>query len=294
METSIAVEMTPHPDIERFIFPQAIVRGGPYRFTPENDLAKPPIIQQLFNRSDVAEVLVAENYVQITRKKNANWVVLEEAIETLLQEHFKSEASLFQENEPVEEISQETLTLPIESTPNPQTKKILFPSALVSSPQEFLDRSHAQNSPLAQSLFQISGVKALLIAPYYVSITKTDEADWPLLESKASAVLMHHLQSGVAILPESQKTPNVNSGSLTQRIQDFLAKEIRPGIALDGGDVVFLGYESGVVTLQLQGACRGCPHSAMTLNQGIERRLRAAFSEVQYVVIGAPAVAQSE
>ncbi|MEK7485436.1 MAG: NifU N-terminal domain-containing protein, partial [Planctomycetota bacterium] len=266
METSISVEMTPHPDIERFIFHQTLGQ--------EDSL----LTEKLLTISEIVEVILAENYVQITRKKNANWLTLEEKIETILQEYLSSGISVVQEKLEPQEISYEEPLLPIESTPNPQTKKILVPGALVSAPQEFLDFAQTQHSPLAMALFQIPGIASIFIAPYYVSLTKKEDFSWFPLESKASAILMKYLQSGGSAVSETKESERLEDGSLTQQIQAFLVKEIRPGIAMDGGDVVFLGYQDGVVSLQLLGACRGCPHSAKTLNQGIERRLKAAFS----------------
>ncbi len=86
-----------------------------------------------------------------------------------------------------------------------------------------------------------------------------------------------------ALGPEHQPVEQGPVDGVVARIQRILDDEIRPAVAMDGGDIIFAGYRDGVVELYMQGACQGCPSSTLTLKMGIEQRLREAVPEVQAV-----------
>ena len=91
-------------------------------------------------------------------------------------------------------------------------------------------------------------------------------------------------RGGTALGPEFVVAERSGAGEIAERIQRILEQEVRPAVAMDGGDIVFAGYQDGRVELYMQGSCSGCPSSTATLKMGIEARLREEIPEVQEVV----------
>ncbi|RZA06339.1 MAG: NifU family protein [Proteobacteria bacterium] len=179
----------------------------------------------------------------------------------------------------------------LEFTPNPNALKYVVDDHVLMErgTASFTDRAAAESSPLANRLMAIPGVAACMVGSNFVSVTKSDDGDWEVLDTKTRDALKAHVNSGEpAVNPLSLEKPasTIREGEteLDRRIRDVLDRDIRPAVAMDGGDVVFEKFENGVVYLYMQGACAGCPSSTATLKMGIETRIRAAVPEVQEVV----------
>jgi len=168
-----------------------------------------------------------------------------------------------------------------EATPNPNSIRFgLNRTLLAGAPRDFTSPEAATDSPLAAELFQISGVKGVFIGSNFVTVTLNDNV-WsmrPLIEGTIEA----HLAAGKAVVTgESAPQPSaLPEGSMEAGIQKILETEIRPAVAMDGGDVQFASYENGIVKLQLRGSCHSCPSALLTLKGGIESRLKAHFPEI--------------
>ena len=188
----------------------------------------------------------------------------------------------------------EKILVSLEFTPNPNTLKYLINRSFLSQgAANFRNRNEAeQKSPLAVKLFSIPGIKGVMVGRNFVTVTKAEDGDWDEVHQKCSAIIETHLTDGLpvltdAALKELNETPkNAGSGSdrIVTRIREILDQEIRPAVAMDGGDIVFESYKDGIVYLHLQGACAGCPGATMTLKMGVENRLREAIPEVKEVV----------
>ena len=175
-------------------------------------------------------------------------------------------------------------------TPNPNTIKFLpniklFDSGAV----DFPTKEDAKGSILAEKLFEIEHVTGVMLGSVFVSVTKSESCGWDhLLESVRDTILtvleQHTSYVSEAALELAQSSQKERS-EIEQKIQEILDTEIRPAIALDGGDVSLLRFEDGVVVLKLQGACSGCPASSMTLKMGIENRLKEEFPGIVEEVI---------
>ncbi|HTL12708.1 MAG TPA: NifU family protein, partial [Bdellovibrionota bacterium] len=123
----------------------------------------------------------------------------------------------------------------------------------------------------------------------FVTVTKAENGDWDLVHRGAAQIIESHLKAGEPVLVgwEAEKPVNrasVLGGEIESRIRQILDAEIRPAVAMDGGDIAFDRFEDGVVYLQMKGSCSGCPSSTQTLKMGIETRLRALVPEVKEVV----------
>ena len=173
-----------------------------------------------------------------------------------------------------------------ERTPNPDSIKWVLGEPLVAPGQSahFAEPVPAEVSPLAARLFEVEGVVAVFLASNFVTVTKRGEIDWPDLAQPLVDAIRAFVESGVdALGPQHQSVAQGPADDVEARIQRILDDEIRPAVAMDGGDIIFAGYRDGVVELYMQGACQGCPSSTLTLKMGIEQRLREAVPEVQAV-----------
>jgi Fe-S cluster biogenesis protein NfuA len=184
----------------------------------------------------------------------------------------------------------QNIEIRLEFTPNPNALKYVL-DELVLLPRgtaSFTNKAAAEGSPLAKRLMAIPGVAACMIGKNFVSVTKSEEGDWEVLDLKTRDALKAHVASGEpAVNPlslDQAAVPPAEETELTKRIREVLDRDIRPAVAMDGGDVVFERFEAGVVYLYMQGSCAGCPSATATLKMGIETRLRQAVPEVQEVV----------
>ena len=180
-----------------------------------------------------------------------------------------------------------------EVTPNPNTLKFNVGRTLVETGTlNFPDKEKAKGVLLAETLFNINNVLGVMVGHDFVTVTKRPESGWQTLAQPIIEALKKLLASGQALLPSDIKPSAAvgpdghatGGGEIERRIKEILDSEIRPAVAMDGGDITFYGYENGVVTLHLQASCSHCPSSIMTLKMGVENRLKSLIPEIREVV----------
>ncbi|MBH69543.1 MAG: NifU family protein [Rhodospirillaceae bacterium] len=177
-----------------------------------------------------------------------------------------------------------------EETPNPATLKFLPGTTVIASGNiEFRSLDEAGQSPLAQALFSVKGVAGVFLAEEFISITKEEANDWQLMKPSLLGVIMEHFTAQRPVLLDNQDNHVLDLGTepddeIVSQIKELLYTRVRPAVAQDGGDIVFENFEDGVVTLQMRGACAGCPSSTATLKMGVENLLRHYIPEVKEVV----------
>jgi Fe-S cluster biogenesis protein NfuA len=174
-----------------------------------------------------------------------------------------------------------------EETPNPSTLKFIpdGKTVLESGTAEFKNqRQAATASPLALQLLEISGVEAVFFGRDFITVTKSAQAQWPKIKAEILATIMDFYVSGKPIMFEqsaaSEKIFNDEDSEIVKQIKELIEFKVRPAVAMDGGDIIFCGFEDGVVKLQLKGSCSGCPSSTITLKNGIENMLKHYIPEV--------------
>ena len=173
-----------------------------------------------------------------------------------------------------------------EQTPNPATLKFLpGRDVLPGGTANFAEREAAERSPLATRLFEVEGVTGVFLGADFITVAKSDDKEWYLLKPAILGVIMEHFTAGRPILvDEADDTPEAEVAEEDQeivgQIKELLDTRVRPAVAQDGGDIVFRGFDRGVVFLHMQGACAGCPSSTATLKMGIENMLRHYIPEV--------------
>ena len=171
-------------------------------------------------------------------------------------------------------------------TPNPNALMFRVDETLVPTGTfEYHTLEEAKGSPLAQVLLAIDGVDFVLVAPRFVTVTKKNDVPWPDVVPTVKDRMRAFLLTGeMAVLDDgSEPTAGPELGELEQRIIQLIDEEIRPAIAMDGGDITFMGFVDGIVHLRLVGACGTCPSSTTTLKMGIERMLCEEVPEVRGV-----------
>ena len=144
------------------------------------------------------------------------------------------------------------------------------------------------NSPLAKALFQIDGVRRVFLGPDFVSIHKDEDLEWYELKPQIFSVIAEFYASGKAVITDEQPSEDTmilpEDDESVQMIKELIEANIRPAVQRDGGDVRYHGFVDGVVLLELQGACRGCSSSSITLKAGIERLLMHYVPDVNAVM----------
>ena len=180
-----------------------------------------------------------------------------------------------------------------ETTPNPATLKFLpGRPVLESGTLEMRSAESAARSPLAQRLFAVPGVSAVMLGQDFIAVTKQG-GEWNHLKPAILGAVMEHFLAnepivandadGVPHSDEEDEFFDKNDAEIVATIKDLLETRVRPAVANDGGDITFRGYVNGVVFLNMKGACSGCPSSTATLKNGIENLLRHFVPDVTEV-----------
>lgn len=173
-----------------------------------------------------------------------------------------------------------------EQTPNPATLKFLPGQAVMTEGvADFREQAEAARvSPLAERIFAVDGVTGVHLGGDFISVTKSGEEDWYVMKPAVLGAIMEHFMSGDPVVHPTaeieQHAPADDDDPTIRQIKELIDTRVRPAVARDGGDIVFHGYERGVVYLNMRGACAGCPSSVITLKNGIENLLKYYVPEI--------------
>ena len=173
-----------------------------------------------------------------------------------------------------------------QNTPNPNSIKFL-PSKKVSNddPFEITDKNKSNNE-LVRNILSINGVTGIFLAEDYLSVNKDEKTNWEDLKHIIISFINDYYASGNEIVIDSNKISSTETqlSEIEKKITKILETKIRPAVARDGGDIKFKKYNNGIVTVQLQGSCSGCPSSILTLKQGVQNLLCHYIPEIKEVV----------
>ena len=171
-----------------------------------------------------------------------------------------------------------------EATPNPNSLKFL-PGKKVSNsgPYEITNKDETQNT-LVRNLLSINGVEGIFLGEDFISINKKEIIKWDEIKHIVISFINDFYSEGKEfVIDESLEEQNSNLDELEQKIVKILDEKIRPAVARDGGDIKFKEFKDGVVKVQLQGSCSGCPSSTLTLKKGVQNLLCHYVPEVKEV-----------
>ena len=173
-----------------------------------------------------------------------------------------------------------------EITPNPNSLKFL-PGKKVSNdaPIEITNKNESNNE-LIRNILSINGVTGVFLSGDFLSVNKDEKIEWEDLKHIIISFINDYYSDGneIVINKESQNSSNLNLSDIEKKIINILETKIRPAVARDGGDIKFKEYKDGVVTVNLQGSCSGCPSSTMTLKQGVQNLLCHYIPEIKEVI----------
>ena len=174
-----------------------------------------------------------------------------------------------------------------ETTPNPNSLKFL-PGKIVSNNGSFeITKKDDTNNELIRNLLSVNGVEGIFLGKDFISINKYDNSTWDEIKHVAISLINDFYQNGNECVIDKElintNTPG-NLKDIEKKIVKILDQKIRPAVAKDGGDIKFKEFKDGVVKVQLQGSCSGCPSSTMTLKQGVQNLLCHYIPEVKKVI----------
>ena len=174
-----------------------------------------------------------------------------------------------------------------ETTPNPNSLKFLSEKVISSTGTEEFQKSNSKNLkiPFIKELLEFKGVELVLLSKNFLSVKKTDEVSWEELKPMVISHINDYFEKNdEPILKVNKKLDNsFDDNETVKKIIDVLDTKIRPAVARDGGDIKFKSFENGIVKVELQGSCSGCPSSLMTLKQGVQNLLKHYVKEVNSV-----------
>ena len=173
-----------------------------------------------------------------------------------------------------------------EITPNPNSLKF-FPGKKVSndSPIEITDKTLTDNE-LIKNILSINSVKSVFLADEFLSINKDQTTEWNDLKHIIISLINDFYSNGAELIIDKNNTNKINKSfsEIEKKIINILETKVRPAVAKDGGDIKFKEFKNGVVTVNLQGSCSGCPSSTMTLKQGVQNLLCHYIPEIKEVI----------
>jgi Fe-S cluster biogenesis protein NfuA len=174
-----------------------------------------------------------------------------------------------------------------EPTPNPATLKFLpGGNVMTRGTANFESADRASASPLATRLFETEGVEGIYLGADFITVTKAENKNWDVLKPLILGAIMEHFTAGKPVMKAD--AANADAGhseaegedAVIAQIKELLDTRVRPAVANDGGDIVYRDFKDGIVYLNMQGACSGCPSSTMTLKSGIENMLKHYIPEI--------------
>ena len=171
-----------------------------------------------------------------------------------------------------------------EITPNPNSLKFL-PGKTVSNNGSFeITKKDETNNELVRNLLSVNGIEGIFLGKDFISINKYDDTPWEKIKHIVISLINDFYSSGKECVIEKNLIESVeNLKEIEKKIVKILDEKIRPAVAKDGGDIKFKEFKDGIVKVQLQGSCSGCPSSTMTLKQGVQNLLCHYIPEIKEV-----------
>jgi Fe-S cluster biogenesis protein NfuA len=196
------------------------------------------------------------------------------------------------------ENKEKSVSVYAEANPNPESMKFVLSTTLLSEgvSVDYPTLESAANSPLAQELFNFDYVSRIFIASNFVTVTKSTDVAWVQLIPELRTFIKSYVEAGGPIFlvdPAAQQAQATSDATaelsdddmaISHKVIDLLENYVRPAVEQDGGNITFKSYKEGVVTVNLQGSCSGCPSATITLKSGIENLLKRMVPEVTEVV----------
>ena len=175
-----------------------------------------------------------------------------------------------------------------EETPNPNSLKFLSEKVVSNAGTEEFQKKNLSTikNSFVEELLNFKGVELVLLSKSFLSVKKTEEISWDILKPMVISHMNDYFERNKEPILKNKKDDNLSKKStddIERQIEEVLDSKIRPAVARDGGDIKFKSFKEGVVKVELQGSCSGCPSSLLTLKQGVQNLLCHYIKEVQSV-----------
>lgn len=180
-----------------------------------------------------------------------------------------------------------------EKTPNPNSLRFIPGCEVTGGASVDIKSADEANSKseLAANIFSIDGVIGVMLGHNFISVTKSETVNWDIIKPEILSVIMDCFTNGIKILNDENKICEENNHKydveyseddieIVEQIKELLDTHVRPAVARDGGDIIFHSYSKGIVYLEMQGACSGCPSASITLKNGVKNVLQHFIPEV--------------
>ena len=172
-----------------------------------------------------------------------------------------------------------------EVTPNPNSLKFLPEKKVSNSGPYEITKKDQFNNELVRNILSINGVESVFLGQDFISVNKSDQINWEEIKHIIISLINDFYSNGKEfVVDENIKQEDINLDDIEKKIVKILDQKIRPAVARDGGDIKFQEFKDGIVKVQLQGSCSGCPSSTMTLKQGVQNLLCHYLPEVKEVI----------
>lgn len=276
----VYIDQTPNPNILKFVCDQTLTAGA---LEIENmDQASDSVLaQELLQFPFVKKVYITANFVAVQKMEGIEWELVADDIKELVNKHLNEGTVLLTPQQ------EDPFTVYAEMTPNPAVMKFVSNKLLYAGIAEVKSVEEAEKVPVAKALFQFDYVKEVFVSENYISVTKTEDADWNGLALELRYFILDYLQSGKEIVntdyvytpsyPTFENTyAKEDYSDIELQIKNILQEYVQPAVAGDGGNIELIEFEEETKTAKmlLQGACSGCPSSTFTLKNGIEAMLK--------------------
>lgn len=283
-EHNITIYTTTNPAILKFETNHFITKNNSYEYKNIDDAKNSPLAQQLFYLPFIKTVYISGNFIALERFDIVAWDDVRDEVAQQLVDYLNSGEVVVYEQEDPQSVP---ATVYAENTPNPAAMRFVANKLIVPTIFEFKNKEEAKDSELATELFKFAYVKEIFLDENYVSVTKTDEADWNEITLELRESIQAFLTEGKEVVSansiskQKQEAPatqlqDENLDDTSKQIIDILEEYVKPAVASDGGNIMFKSYDENTkkVNVILQGACSGCPSSTFTLKNGIENMLK--------------------
>ena len=267
------------PNLIKFIANEPFLEGK-YEFTSPKQAAISPLASQLFGYYFVKKILIMSHFIIIEKQDEINWDEIEEQIQEMKEgiiRFLASQASLILEEKPQG-------TIYMEGTPNPDVLKFVLDKQITKEPIEITSSHEVYRSPLAEELFRFPFIKVVFLFKNAISITKKPHIEWDVVSSELKEFISDYIEEGKDIINKNsllKEIPISKQSPIEKEIMALMDEYINPMVSQDGGNITLLGFDADTKTvkLMLQGACRGCPSSSITLKDGIEHLLKSKLPD---------------
>ena len=175
-----------------------------------------------------------------------------------------------------------------EPTPNPESLKFISENIISTVGTEEFQKINIKKitNPFIKEILSFKGVELVLLSKNFLSVKKTKDVTWNELKPMVISHINHYFENNKTPILKEESKPESTEGKgdeIIEKIIEILDTKIRPAVARDGGDIKFKSFEKGIVKVELQGSCSGCPSSLMTLKQGVQNLLKHYVKEVNSV-----------